>query len=1007
MPLSAYFQEDEASIESVDANARLRGAPKKSIEEVLPFGSVGPLGENLVRGFGQYLIEGVQASEGTDMNLSSERANELFGIEGELKFDKSVTQSEARYRNVNKRDEIFRRTLIENNDKVTGLEAFGRTIGGNLVEPANLGLSLVPVARVGSVVAKAGTARGALLAGANAGLQGGLLTESITYGNALSQGRDYSLNDALVGVGVSTVFGASLTGGGYGVKKLFDYKQSRGPKAMTARVIEAKSEQYSIPLDFAVRVAEIESGFGSNVRAKTSSAKGVFQFIDSTWAAYGQGRDVMDVEANTDAFMRLTQDNQKGLKGALGRDPTAGELYLAHQQGLGGAIALLREPQKRAVDVLAGLRKNGKPIGLDAAKERILDNGGDIDMTAEAFSSRWSAKMGEASLSGQTIQNPVTEPDMAPPLVDVKIPEVIKRLDAEDQESALLIAAKAMAEGKDVDLSSLVVEAVRRPRAPASLVDQGEEIKLPGRLYEPAKAITVEGQEVPVRFMVMEARDLITSHDDDLFPNRGYPEEMQPRDRGRAGSQAKLLDIESKFHPERLIGEVGAESGAPIIGRDGIVESGNGRVILLRRNAMAGSDIFSRYRQALIDDGYDVTGMEAPVLVRVRTNSLDPRSRVALAREMNKDTVERMSVTEQAMVDRDIMGDAFDLYQGGAVTELKNQAFLMQFMKTAGRGNENQLIDAKTKRLSQQGQERLQAALMAKAFDDANLVAAVFESSIPQVKTLGAAMAEAAPSWAKMRAMAGRGEIVASADPTRYLVEAASFVKHVREQRLNMAASVEGAADQLGLFGFDGLTPEAKAFVGLFYTDDNLKVQRKASQIANDLAELADEAMKRVNQDELFGAPPEFDVSRVIGALRDKAKKTGLFTQEDADVVTGTGTGPDNTGGWVSQDRREESAALIDTNRPEHRSEPRRGDTGDGDQGGGAVGSERGLFDGADARPELKITAIDDEITALDQELETLRLEGFDDDVADPLERPDTYENAMGGFLACVMKGGA
>ena len=54
--------------------------------------------------------------------------------------------------------------------------------------------------------------------------------------------------------------------------------------------------------------------------------------------------DINDPAAQNAAVQRLTSDNRTALTQALGREPTAGELYLAHQQGAAGAIKLLSNP---------------------------------------------------------------------------------------------------------------------------------------------------------------------------------------------------------------------------------------------------------------------------------------------------------------------------------------------------------------------------------------------------------------------------------------------------------------------------------------------------------------------------------------------------------------------------------------------------------------------------------------------------------------------------------------
>ncbi len=83
---------------------------------------------------------------------------------------------------------------------------------------------------------------------------------------------------------------------------------------------------------------------------------------------------------------RLTQDNLSALRKGLGRDPTPAELYLAHQQGSGGALQLIQHPTDRAGDIVG-----------DAA---VRKNGGDPNASAAQFVNFWQAKFNRTSATG-------------------------------------------------------------------------------------------------------------------------------------------------------------------------------------------------------------------------------------------------------------------------------------------------------------------------------------------------------------------------------------------------------------------------------------------------------------------------------------------------------------------------------------------------------------------------------------------------------------------------------
>ncbi|WP_208442321.1 transglycosylase SLT domain-containing protein, partial [Bartonella raoultii] len=113
------------------------------------------------------------------------------------------------------------------------------------------------------------------------------------------------------------------------------------------------------------RVAQVESGGNPNARNPRSSAGGLYQFIDSTAKQYGL-QDRFDPMQAADAMGRLTLDNRNHLSRVLGRAPTEAELYLAHQQGAGGAARLLRNPHANAAQLVGS-----NAVGLNAGNNAM------------------------------------------------------------------------------------------------------------------------------------------------------------------------------------------------------------------------------------------------------------------------------------------------------------------------------------------------------------------------------------------------------------------------------------------------------------------------------------------------------------------------------------------------------------------------------------------------------------------------------------------------------------
>jgi hypothetical protein len=136
-------------------------------------------------------------------------------------------------------------------------------------------------------------------------------------------------------------------------------------------------QRFRIPTQFLSRTEQLESS--GNVRAyhPVSKAAGPFQFIPSTAKQYGL-TDPYNRDLAAEAAARLASDNASVLRNRLGRDPSAAELYLAHQQGASGAAALLANPNAPAASIVG--------------EKAVTLNRGRPDMTAGEFASMWLNK---------------------------------------------------------------------------------------------------------------------------------------------------------------------------------------------------------------------------------------------------------------------------------------------------------------------------------------------------------------------------------------------------------------------------------------------------------------------------------------------------------------------------------------------------------------------------------------------------------------------------------------
>lgn len=124
------------------------------------------------------------------------------------------------------------------------------------------------------------------------------------------------------------------------------------------------------------------------------------------------------------------------------------------------------------------------------------------------------------------------------------------------------------------ELKALMAQAKTEP-APVAVSAEDEDtgtIEAEGR---DNTVKTAKGTKVVTGFKVIEAKNLVISHETDGTVNPDYPAEIQPRDRARTTSQAWVQKTARNLDPDSLGRTQRADSGAPIVGADRVVESGN------------------------------------------------------------------------------------------------------------------------------------------------------------------------------------------------------------------------------------------------------------------------------------------------------------------------------------------------------------------------------------------------------------------------------------------------
>lgn len=276
---------------------------------------------------------------------------------------------------------------------------------------------------------------------------------------------------------------------------------------------------------------------------------------------------------------------------------------------------------------------------------------------------------------------------------------------------------------------------------------------------------TADNKPILSKYAVVEADELITSHDAESFrENPEYPQALQNRDRSGKVLQMQVNTIKANPIFEKVADSGSTSTGAPIVGSDLVVESGNGRTMGLTGAYRRGNA--ETYRQRLIDNAAKyglepgkIQGMRSPVLVRVRQSTpmdvLGRDDRGALAREMGRDETAGLSAAESAKDDvyrvPDSILDLYNVESDGNILSASNRDFVSEFIRIIGKNEGVNLINKATGRISKAGVDRIQNFIFSKAYQNDDIISWNVEDADPDVRNILNGLAAAAGDFAKAR----------------------------------------------------------------------------------------------------------------------------------------------------------------------------------------------------------------------------------------------------------------
>ena len=168
--------------------------------------------------------------------------------------------------------------------------------------------------------------------------------------------------------------------------------QRAGP--VVSHAIKAAANKTGVDFGYLLQQAKAESSFNPQAKAKTSSASGLFQFLESTWMdmvdRHGDKHGIDKTAAREDILAlrdnprvasimaaEFASDNARALQRDWGGSIGATERYFAHFLGASGAASFLKARDQgghmNAAAIFPHAAKANEAVFFDQGRARSLD----------------------------------------------------------------------------------------------------------------------------------------------------------------------------------------------------------------------------------------------------------------------------------------------------------------------------------------------------------------------------------------------------------------------------------------------------------------------------------------------------------------------------------------------------------------------------------------------------------------------------------------------------------
>lgn len=207
--------------------------------------------------------------------------------------------------------------------------------------------------------------------------------------------------------------------------------------------IEKASTQTGVDFSYLLQQASVESAFDYTAKAATSSATGLYQFIESTWLSmvgqYGDKHGMDDLASFIDANGKVSDPQKRQEILALRKDPEKAslfaaefanenyrfldkhwakgekdigstELYLAHFMGASGAASFLNARDQNSMNIAADIFPAAAKANYNVFYDRNTGKARTLDQVYAFFDKKFEPSNEKIQLAGIANKAPKASP---------------------------------------------------------------------------------------------------------------------------------------------------------------------------------------------------------------------------------------------------------------------------------------------------------------------------------------------------------------------------------------------------------------------------------------------------------------------------------------------------------------------------------------------------------------------------------------------------------------------